>query len=152
MSAFLSSLINPYLIGITIAWFLAQALKIPFHYISHHEWKWQMFYESGGFPSSHTCLVAHTALLVGLREGFDTAYFALGVTLAAIVIYDATHVRREAGFHAERLNIIFTEMFADHKFHEEKLREVIGHTPLQVIGGFLLGAIIALIVHFSWGA
>ncbi len=150
MKDLLLSLLNPYVIGISTAWFLAQFLKVPIFYLTNHEWKWSMFYESGGFPSSHTCLVTHTALMVGLREGFDSAYFALGITLAAIVIYDATHVRREAGFHAERLNIIFTEMFAGQKFHEEKLREVIGHSPWQVTGGFILGATVALIVHFSW--
>lgn len=150
MKEFLISIFNPYLVGIGLAWFLAQFLKIPFHYISHHEWKWNMIYESGGFPSAHACLVSQTAVLVGLKEGFDSGFFALSVTLAAIVIYDATHVRREAGFHAQRLNIIFTEMFADHQFHEEKLREVIGHTPWQVAGGFILGAGIAIIIHLIW--
>lgn len=150
MSQFLASLLNPYIVGILIAWFLAQFLKVPFHYLSYREWKWRMFLDSGGFPSSHTCLVTQTALMVGLREGFDSAYFALGVTMAAIVIYDATHVRLQAGFHAQRLNIIFNEMFADRQFHEEKLREVIGHTPWQVAGGFVLGIGVTVMIHFLW--
>lgn len=150
MKEILQSLINPYIIGISVAWFSAQLLKVSFHFLSTHEWKWSLFTESGGFPSSHTCLVTHTALAVGLREGFASAYFALGVSIAAIVLYDATHVRRQAGFHAQRLNIIFNEMFADNQFHEEKLREVIGHTPWQVAGGFVLGAGVALIIYFLW--
>jgi acid phosphatase family membrane protein YuiD len=150
MKDFLSSLLNPYVVGLSIAWFFAQVLKVPFHYLSTKEWKWNMAYESGGFPSSHSCIVTETACLIGLREGFDSAFFALSIALAAIVIYDATHVRREAGIHAQRLNIIFTEMFADHQFHEEALREVIGHTPWQVAGGFVLGAGVAIIIHFIW--
>ena len=150
MGQFFQDIINPYVVGLSLAWFLSQVLKVPFHYLSDRKWVWRMAYESGGFPSSHSCIVVETALLVGLREGFDSAFFALAIALAAIVIYDATHVRLEAGIHAQRLNIIFTEMFADHQFHEEKLREVIGHTPWQVAGGFVLGAGIALIIHFSW--
>ena len=150
MSNFFQSIINPYTVGLSVAWFLAQVLKVPFHYLSYREWDWKMLYESGGFPSSHSSIVVETALLLGLREGFDSPYFALAIALASIVIYDATHVRREAGIHAQRLNIIFNEMFADHQFHEEKLREVIGHTPWQVAGGFVLGAGIALIIHFVW--
>ena len=77
MIDFLRSLLNPYVIGLSTAWFLAQILKVPFHYLTHKEWKWNMAYESGGFPSSHSCIVVETALLVGLYEGFDSAYFAL---------------------------------------------------------------------------
>jgi len=143
-------LINPYLLAILTAWLTAQILKIPIHYITNHEWRFNLFLESGGMPSSHSTLVTCTTLLIGLHEGFHSAAFAVALTMSFVVIYDATHVRREAGFHAERLNYIFSELMHGHSLSEDNLREVIGHTPNQVFVGALLGISIALIYHLTW--
>ena len=144
------SVLNPYLFAIMTAWFLAQTLKIPIHYLSNKEWRLALFFESGGMPSSHSTLVSCTALLTGLYEGFHSATFAIALTLAVIVIYDATHVRREAGYHAERLNYLFAELLQGHPLKEDALREVIGHTPTQVFGGAILGFTIAIIFYLNW--
>ena len=146
----LTTLFNPYLFAIMTAWILAQTLKIPIHFITNKEWRFDLILESGGMPSSHSTLASCTTLLIGLFEGFQSPIFALALTMTVIVIYDATHVRREAGFHAERLNLIFNDILHGHPLKEENLREVIGHTPTQVFFGIILGITIALIYYFNW--
>lgn len=132
------------------AWVLAQTLKIPLHFITNKEWRFDLIFESGGMPSSHSTLASCITLLIGLFEGFQSPLFALALTMTVIVIYDATHVRREAGFHAERLNLIFNDILHGHPLKEENLREVIGHTPTQVFFGIILGITIALVYYFNW--
>ena len=146
----LTTLFNPYLFAILTAWVIAQMLKIPIHFITNKEWRFDLILESGGMPSSHSTLVSCTTLLIGLFEGFQSPIFALALTMTVIVIYDATHVRREAGLHAERLNFIFKDLLHGHPLEEEKLREVIGHTPTQVFFGIVLGITIALLFYFNW--
>jgi acid phosphatase family membrane protein YuiD len=84
-------------------------------------------------------------LSIGLFTGFNTPVFALAVALTMIVVYDAAGVRREAGRHAERINILIEELFSGQPISEKQLKEVIGHTPLEVIGGVLLGMVVALL-------
>lgn len=150
MKDLFTSLTNPYLLAILTAWLLSQTLKMPIHFLSTKKWRWDLFLESGGMPSSHSTLVTCTSTMIGLHQGIDTAAFAIALTLAVIVIYDATHVRRQAGIHAERLNFLFTEIFDGHHLDEEKLKEVLGHTPTQVTGGIILGLGVALFYHFLW--
>ena len=150
LASFPSQIFNPYLLAILTAWLISQTLKVPIDYFSTKKWHWDLFFESGGMPSSHSTLVSCTALLIGLYEGFNTAAFTLALTLAVIVIYDATHVRREAGFHAERLNMLFSEIFDGKVIDQEKLREVLGHTPTQVTVGIILGCSIALFYYLLW--
>ncbi len=124
------------------AWALAQALKSPVHYLRAGKWDWSLLLRAGGMPSSHSALVASTAHAVGLYHGFNTPLFALAVTLAMIVIYDATGVRRQAGKHAERINAIIKDLRSGRPhWHEmeEQLKEVLGHTPLEALAGTLLG-------------
>ncbi len=128
------------------SWALAQILKVPLHYIRSKTWDWSLLLRAGGMPSSHSALVASTAHGVGLYHGFETASFAVAVTMAIIVIYDATGVRRQAGKHAERINAIIVDLRSG-KPHwqemEEQLKEVLGHTPVEAIAGTLLGILIA---------
>ena len=150
MKELFTSLANPYLLAILTAWLLSQTLKMPIHFLSTKKWRWDLFLESGGMPSSHSTLVTCTSAMIGFHEGFDTAAFAISRTMATIVIYDATHVRRQAGFHAERLNILFTEIFDGHHLDQEKLKEVLGHTPTQVVGGIILGLAVATFYYLTW--
>lgn len=127
-------------------WILAQILKPPIGYLRTREWDWALLLRAGGMPSSHSALVAATAHGVGMLEGFGTALFALAVTLAIVVIYDATGIRRQAGKHAVWINAIIKDLREGHPpTHEtqEQLKEVLGHTPMEALAGTLLGIAIA---------
>ena len=101
---------------------------------------------SGGMPSSHSALVTAVALSIGFRDGFDTSVFALSVAIAMVIIYDAAGVRRQAGIHAERINEIMKNFIENRIFPEEDLKEMLGHTPFEVITGVLLGVLVSLIL------
>ena len=138
--------INPVLLAALLSWFFAQAIKIPINYYQNKEWVWVLFFQSGGMPSSHSALISSAAYAIGLFFGFDTPLFALATVVALIVIHDATGVRREAGKQAAKLNSII-EYLARSKFaDQERLREMLGHTPLEAFGGMFLGLAIAQIV------
>lgn len=137
---------NRILISALAAWWLAQALKVPIEYWMTRRWNWALWFSAGGMPSSHTALVMATMLAIGLYSGFDTPTFALSVVLAMIVTYDATGVRREAGMHAQKINLLINELFSGHPITEESLKEVLGHTPRQVLAGMLLGFAITLLI------
>lgn len=133
------------------AWGLAQFLKAPIHYFETRRWVWGFWFSSGGMPSSHSALVTAAMLSIGLFHGFDTPLFGLSVGLAMIVVYDAAGVRREAGKHAELINKIIEELFSGQPISEQQLKEVIGHTRTEVLGGVILGLVIALVSYFLFG-
>ena len=134
---------NQVLICAMTAWFVAQALKVPIYYLLEHEFNWRRWLGSGGMPSSHSALVVALTAMVGARMGFDTAEFAISFALSIIVMYDAAGVRRETGTQAAVINKILHDMLVDGKhITEEELKELVGHTPLEVFAGALLGLII----------
>jgi acid phosphatase family membrane protein YuiD len=89
-------------------------------------------------------------LSIGLFYGFDTPLFALSVAVAMVVIYDAAGVRREAGRHAEKINVLINEFFSGQTISEKQLKEVIGHTPAQVLAGVAMGVGITMLFYWSW--
>jgi hypothetical protein len=131
-------------------WLAAQILKIPFDFLRHRRWDWAIFFAAGGMPSSHSALVTSVALASGLYTGFDTPVFALATAIAMVVVYDATGVRRQAGMQAKKINILVEELLKGHPISQEQLREVIGHTPLEALGGVVLGLVIAQGLWFVW--
>ena len=141
---------NPVLFIGLFSWGLAQFLKVPIEYILHHRLNWGLWFSSGGMPSSHSALVTSMMLSIGIFEGFNTSIFALAVALAMIVLYDAAGVRREAGRHAEKINILINEFFTGQPISDKQLKEVIGHTPAQVLAGVLMGLTIPLLFYWSW--
>ena len=147
---FLQIIQNKPLIAGLIAWLLAQIIKIPLDYLQTRRWNWSLLLTTGGMPSSHSSLMTSTVFAIGLYQGFDSPVFALGVAITMIVTYDAANVRRQAGIHAQRINVIFDELLRGHIFSEKDLREVLGHTPLEVIGGILLGLIVATTQWLIW--
>jgi hypothetical protein len=146
----LALLQNKALIAGLIAWLLAQIIKIPLDYFRTRRWNWALLLTSGGMPSSHSALMTGTVFAIGLYYGFDSPLFALGVAITMIVTYDAAGVRRQAGIHAQRINVLFDELLHGHIFSEKDLREVLGHTPLEVAGGILLGLITATAQWLAW--
>ena len=146
MSAFLRALFsNEILVACAIAWTLAQVIKLPMEYLLHHEWNWRLLISAGGMPSSHSALVTGVAVSIGLTEGFQSPIFAVAVVLALVVIYDATGVRRHAGDHARVLNLMIDELLTGHPLAEKELKEVLGHTPREVVAGVALGVIVAIL-------
>jgi acid phosphatase family membrane protein YuiD len=141
---------NEALIAGLIAWLLAQIIKLPLDYLRTHKWNWALMLTTGGMPSSHSALMTGTVFAIGLYRGFDDPAFALGVAITMIVTYDAAGVRRQAGIHAQRINVLFDELMHGHPISEKDLREVLGHTPLEVIGGILLGLIVATVQWLVW--
>ena len=101
----------------------------------------------GGFPSSHTTLVTTVTFLIGFSQGFASPLFALAGFFDAVVISDAAVVRRAAGRQAAALNRIVAELRKTHKIKEEQLRELLGHTPFEIVGGFVLGVLSAWLGH-----
>ncbi|HXF86217.1 MAG TPA: divergent PAP2 family protein [Anaerolineales bacterium] len=141
---------NKALLAGLIAWALAQIIKIPLDYLRTHEWNWALLFTTGGMPSSHSALMSGTSFAIGLYQGFDHPLFALALAITMIVTYDAAGVRRQAGIHAQRINVLFNELLHGHIFSEKDLREVLGHTPLEVVGGILLGLIVATAQWMLW--
>jgi acid phosphatase family membrane protein YuiD len=141
---------NKVLICVLAAWLIAQALKIPTEYLRSRKWMWAMFFAAGGMPSSHTALMVAGTLSVGLYYGFDNPLFGIAVGVTMIIAHDAAGVRRQAGKHAERINLLFDELLHGHMWSEDELKEVIGHTPLEVIGGIILGLLVAIIQWLVW--
>ena len=127
------------------AWFTAQAIKIPTYWLVEKKLDWGRFFGSGGMPSSHSAFVIALAIMVGATEGFDTAAFAISVVLAAIVMYDASGVRHETGVQGQVLNKIIQKVFVDGQpITDVELKELVGHTKVEVAGGFLIGVLTAV--------
>lgn len=142
---------NPALIAALSAWALAQVLKMPVHYAQTRIWDWSLLFRAGGMPSSHSALVTATAHGIGLAIGFDTPLFALALAVAMIVIYDATGIRRESGKQAAIINAIVQDILEGHPLRsQERLREVLGHSPMEALVGSILGIAVAQILVPLW--
>lgn len=130
-----------------LASFIAQVLKLLIYYAVEREWQWERFVETGGMPSSHAATVSALATGVGITEGWGSAYFAIAAVLAFIVMYDATGIRRAAGMHAQLLNDLVEELQELRKQgpKPEPLKELLGHTYLEVAVGAIIGAMFAWI-------
>lgn len=146
----LALLQNRVLIVMLTAWLLAQLIKIPLDFLYTRRWNWALLLSVGGMPSSHSALVTSVTMAVGLYYGFDNPLFAVSLALTMVVTYDAAGVRRQAGIHAQRINFLFDELLRGHMFNEKELREVLGHTPLEVTGGVLFGILVATAMWLLW--
>ena len=142
---------NHLLLAPLISWFAAQLLKVFTHLVIDRKFSLDRLFGDGGMPSGHSATVTSLAVIVGWSYGFDSAVFAIATLLAIIVMHDATGVRREAGKHAESIKEmaeLFNELFkeSDIRIRTEKIKKLVGHTPLQVFVGALIGTLIAVIV------
>lgn len=127
-----------------VACISAQALKLVFEFAQHRSINPKVLVETGGMPSAHSALVTALACGVGQTIGWSTPGFAVTAVFAVIVMYDAAGVRQAAGKQAKVLNQILDELFQENsEFNEDRLKELLGHTPVQVIVGSALGVIIA---------
>lgn len=145
---FLQELIqNEILMSAGLSWGLAQIIKTIIHLILTKKFVAERLIGSGGMPSCHSATVCALTTSVIINEGISSPFFALAFIQAIIVMYDAMGVRREAGIQAKVLNEIteVIEKMGSDLSNDEKLKEFVGHTPLQVFVGAILGIIIALI-------
>ena len=142
---------NDILLAPILSWVTGQIIKAVTHLIIEHRFSIERMFGDGGMPSGHSATVVSLAVAIGWSYGFDSALFAISAILSVIVMHDAMGVRREAGKHAESIKEIselFNELFKerDIKIRTEKMKKLIGHTPLQVFVGALVGLLIAVIV------
>jgi acid phosphatase family membrane protein YuiD len=123
-----------------------QVFKFAREWYRTRDWDLLILFGTGGMPSSHSALVTSLATATGLRYGFDGAYFAIATVLALIVMYDARGVRQESGQHARMINRIVREIMAGQTITEGELKELLGHTTIEVFVGGLVGIVYTLIL------
>ena len=144
---------NYYILISIVAMFFAQFAKVFTKYFIRREWDLTAMFATGGMPSSHTALVTTLAVSLGLIEGFDSIYFAITFVFGMVIAHDSMGIRFEAGKHASVLNKIvddINELLQTKDAQEEKLKDLLGHNPIEVIGGFLLGIVIALVSFYAF--
>lgn len=122
-----------------ISWAVAQLLKVLVELLWRHKLNLRLLTSAGGMPSSHSASVCALTAAIALREGTSSTLFVLSLVFAIIVMYDAAGVRRAASIQARILNQIIDELFQGHPISETRLRELIGHTPIEVVAGAALG-------------
>jgi hypothetical protein len=129
-----------------LAWLIAQITKVVLVLWEEKRWDLTRMIGSGGMPSSHSALIVAMAISVGKYEGLGSTAFAIAASIAMVVMYDAANVRREAGRQAELLNRIVLDIYRDNHLDQEKLKELLGHTPVEVAAGALLGVLVGCLV------
>ncbi|MGE5576364.1 MAG: divergent PAP2 family protein [Syntrophothermus sp.] len=147
MGTILSELVHNQVLRVSLlAWLLAQGLKGIHSVIKERRLNFRRFVGAGGMPSSHSAFVTSLATAIGLTEGWETTTTALAIVFAFIVMYDASGVRRAAGKQAQVLNKIVDEFYQEGHVREDRLKELLGHTPVEVIAGALLGIVMAVLL------
>jgi len=143
---FFQGILNNNAITIPVfAWFVAQAIKVVLGFITEKRINFSRFVGSGGMPSSHSAFAVSLATVVGKRSGWDSTIFAVALAFALVVMYDAAGIRRAAGKQARVLNDLISMHMTKIQL-EEKLKELLGHTPLEVVVGALLGIFITILL------
>jgi acid phosphatase family membrane protein YuiD len=138
---------NRILITTFLAWIVAQSIKVIIGIIKEKKFDFRWLISTGGMPSSHTAGVVALATSVGIHTGWDSVYFAIAAVFAVVVMFDAQGVRRTIGRQAYILNKILDDIYWQGKIQEDRLRELIGHTPIEVIMGMVLGIVISFLMH-----
>lgn len=138
---------NRPLLSAVCAWATAQILKMVLFAILERRINWRRLIDTGGLPSAHSAFVTGLATGVGLKDGLGSSTFAIASVFALVVMYDALSLRREAGKHADILNELLLLSIIQDAFKErEALKELLGHTPMEVFAGACLGIISGLVI------
>ena len=151
MEWFLDLITNPYLLTALSAWFVAQVIKTILYAVMNGQLDWARLFGDGGMPSGHSATVTSLAVFCGLMHGTHTHEFAVAAILAIIVCHDAMGVRHETGKQAVLINELVEvvgKLKLGHKLSQIELKEFVGHTPLQVIAGIILGVLVAVFMYF----
>ena len=141
---------NKFILTGAAAWLIAQVVKTIIHAIINKKIVFERLIGDGGMPSAHSATVSSLAAFAALQEGPGSFHFAAALFLAIIVCHDAMGVRLETGKQAKMLNEMVTafETLTKKDLPEVKLKEFVGHTPIQVIAGILTGCVVAVFMHF----
>jgi len=129
-----------------LAWAIAQGLKVLLTLMISKKFDSTRVFGSGGMPSSHSAMTCAMLMMVGFTEGFTSSVFALAFCFSGVVMYDAAGVRRSTGKNAAVLNRLIDKLANDGTFDEEHLKELVGHTPIQVLAGALLGVLVGTLM------
>ncbi|MDP2652559.1 MAG: divergent PAP2 family protein [Candidatus Omnitrophota bacterium] len=141
---------NKILIITLTVWAIAQSLKVLFGVVRERRFNFRWFIGTGGMPSSHAAGASALATTCGMQLGFESVPFALAAVFALVTMFDAQGVRRATGEQAEILNKVMDDIYWRGKIESERLKELIGHTPIQVLAGALLGIILAIVLYGFW--
>lgn len=146
MNEWLAALLrNQVFMSAIAAWTVAQLTKLG-RDLWRGDFRWERITGAGGMPSSHSAMVVATTVASGLTVGFDSPFFAISFVLSGIVMYDAAGVRRHAGRHARAINRIVQELKTEHPLKNIRLKELIGHSPLEVLAGAVQGLFVGWFV------
>jgi len=142
---------NPFsskiLLATTLAWFVAQGFKVLLYWYRHHKINFRLFVGTGGMPSSHSAFVSSLSTSIGLETGWTSPVFLLSLGMALVIMSDAAGVRRAAGQQAEILNEIMDDLYKSKPVPRQRLKELLGHTPVQVFVGAFVGVATALLFY-----
>ena len=138
---------NQMFFTVLMAWLIAQTIKAAIGVVQEKRFNFKWFVGSGGMPSSHAATVSALATAVGLTYGFASPLFAITFFLAFIIMFDAQGVRRQSGHQAEALNKIIEDIYLNKGIQQERLKELLGHTPIQVFIGAAIGILVALFCY-----
>ena len=135
----------------SLAWAVAQGLKVLIYYVRNRRFNFRLFVGTGGMPSSHSAYVCSLATAIGIESGWSSPVFLLSVGMALVIMTDAAGVRRAAGQQAKILNEIMDDLYSSKPVPQQRLRELLGHTPFQVLMGAILGVALVFAFYALWG-
>lgn len=147
MNIFITILTNKIFYGTVFSWFFAQLIKVFFYLYKRKKFNFYWLIDSGGMPSAHSAYVSCLTTMIGLKCGFDTPIFTFVLCFSIIIIVDAAGFRRAAGKQAKTLNEIIKNINQGQKIQYAKVKELLGHTPIEVFIGTLLGIILGVIFY-----
>lgn len=147
MSFFAGLAKNQMFFTVLMAWLVAQTIKVAIGVVQEKRFNFRWFVGSGGMPSSHAATVSALAASVGFTYGFISPFFAIVFVFAFITMFDAQGVRRQSGHQAEALNKIIEDIYLNKGIQQERLKELLGHTPIQVFIGAAIGILVALFCY-----
>ncbi|MBC2856084.1 divergent PAP2 family protein [Cetobacterium sp. 2A] len=129
-----------------VAWFIAQFYKVVSSIFLEQKFNIKRLWETGGMPSSHSSTVSSLTTSVGIAYGMESPLFAIAIVFSGIVMYDAAGIRRAAGKHAGIINTLLDKFASKigERIHDERLKELLGHTPFEVLAGAALGIVVSL--------
>ena len=146
--AYISEFSKNYIFWTSAAsWVIAQTIKVAMGVLRERRFNFRWFGAAGGMPSSHAAGVSALATSVGVTYGFDSAIFAVAMVFTLIVLFDAQGVRHASGRQAAILNKMLDDIYWKKKMDENKLKELLGHTPIEVFAGAGLGIVISLLLY-----
>lgn len=138
---------NKVLIATLFSWAVAQGLKVLLGVIKYRKFNFRWILETGGMPSAHTASVVALAVCIGKELGFSSGVFALSSIFALITMFDAQTWRRSIGSQARILNKIMIDIHSKKKIEDTKLRELVGHTPIEVFVGAIIGIVVPILFY-----